>query len=215
MIQLITAAMFGIFIQNSILERALGLNILMYAAGKKRYVFGFTLGIIYITSVSAAISYKIDGLLGVTEAAGSVMPAYVSAVRPVLYMAAAGLVYIVSTILVWRFMPKTFSEIKHYVHLSALNSSVLGALYLCSSVSSGSSGSSVTQGGGILTYIGYGIGTGLGFLLAALLLYAAETRLNSKFIPPSFRGMPVTLVYISIVSLALYAFVGYSTILPH
>lgn len=198
--------MFGIFIQNAILERALGLNILMYAAGKKRYVFGFTLGIIYITSVSAALAYKIDTLLGVTAAANSALPAYVSAVRPVLYMAVVGLVYIVSTIVIWRFFPSAFSEIKHYVHLSALNSSVLGALYLCSS-----SAAAAVSGGGILAYVGFGVGTGLGFLLAALLLYAAENRLRSKYIPPSFRGMPVTLVYIGIVSLALYAFVGYST----
>ena len=56
-----------------------------------------------------------------------------------------------------------------------------------------------------------GLGTGIGFLLAAYLLYTATERLNSPLVPDSFRGFPIMLVYVGILSLALYAFTGYTT----
>ena len=80
------------------------------------------------------------------------------------------------------------------------NCSVIGALFLCSQ-----------QGNDIFSYIGYGFGTGIGFLIAAYLLYIASERLNSPLVPAAFRGFPIMIVYVGILSLALYAFAGYST----
>jgi electron transport complex protein RnfA len=119
---------------------------------------------------------------------------------PLLYILVISFIYILSLILVWRFFPKVFKRIKAYVHLSVFNCSVLGALFVNSL-----SGESLSH------YIGFGIGTGLGFFLAGYLLYIAHPRLNSELVPAAFRGLPITLVYIGVISLALYAFVGYAT----
>ena len=119
---------------------------------------------------------------------------------PILYVAVVSIVYVVSLIVIWRFFPKLFKALKKYVHLSVFNCSVIGALFLSSQ-----------QGESIFSYIGYGFGTGIGFLLAAYLLYIAVKRLNSPLVPAAFRGFPVMIVYVGILSLALYAFAGYST----
>ena len=119
---------------------------------------------------------------------------------PILYVAVVSVLYIVTLVLIWRFFPKLFRNIRKYVHLSVFNCSVIGALFLCS-----------VQGADIFTYIGYGFGTGIGFLLASYLLYIAADRLNSPLVPAAFRGFPIMLVYVGILSLALYAFTGYTT----
>ena len=186
------ASIIAIFVQNSIFERALGINVLLYASRKREHLLGFFAAITYTTTISSAIIWIFDGLLAENE--------YYSVFMPILYVAVVSVLYILTLVLIWRFFPKLFRNIRKYVHLSVFNCSVIGALFLCS-----------VQGSDIFTYIGYGFGTGIGFLLAAYLLYIAADRLNSPLVPAAFRGFPIMLVYVGILSLALYAFTGYTT----
>lgn len=186
------ASIIAIFVQNSIFERALGINVLLYASRKREHLLGFFAAITYTTTISSAIIWIFDGLFAENE--------YYSIFMPILYVAVVSVLYILTLVLIWRFFPKLFRNIRKYVHLSVFNCSVIGALFLCS-----------VQGSDIFTYIGYGFGTGIGFLLAAYLLYIAADRLNSPLVPAAFRGFPIMLVYVGILSLALYAFTGYTT----
>ena len=58
-------------------------------------------------------------------------------------------------------------------------------------------------------FLGFGIGTGLGFPLATFFVRLAYKQLSSEEVPPSFRGFPITLIYIGIVSLAVYGLIGH------
>ncbi len=189
---ILMTSLIAIFVQNSIFERALGINVLLYASRKREHLLGFFAAITYTTTISAAIIWNFDRLFAENE--------YYSIFMPILYVAVVSVLYIVTLVLIWRFFPKLFRNIRKYVHLSVFNCSVIGALFLCS-----------VQGADIFTYIGYGFGTGIGFLLAAYLLYIAADRLNSPLVPAAFRGFPIMLVYVGILSLALYAFTGYTT----
>ena len=191
-LDVISAALISIFVQNMVLERALGANVLLYASRKKEHVLGFAAAIAYVTTVSAPLIWLFDTLLGESG--------YYRVIMPLLYVLTIAVIYIVTLVVIWRFFPKLFKSLKKYVHLSVFNCSVIGALFLCSQ-----------QGNDILGYLGYGIETGIGFLVAAYLLYAASARLNSPLIPAAFRGYPIMIVYVGILSLALYAFTGYST----
>ena len=191
-LNILSAAIIAVFVQNSILERALGANVLIYASRKKEHVIGFFVAITYITTASSPFVWILDTYLGNSE--------FYHLIMPLLYILIIGIIYVVTLVLIWRFAPKLFSSLKKYVHLSVFNCSVVGALFLCS-----------YQGSDIFTYIGYGLGTGIGFLLASYLLYIASERLNSPLVPDSFRGFPIMLVYVGILSLALYAFTGYTT----
>ena len=191
-LNIISAALASIFVQNMVLERALGANVLLYASRQKEHVTGFAAAIAYITTVSAPLAWLFDTLLGDTE--------YYRVIMPLLYVLTIAVIYILSLVVIWRFFPKLFKSLKRYVHLSVFNCSVIGALFLCSQ-----------QGKDIFAYLGYGLGAGIGFLVAAYLLYAACARLNSPLIPAAFRGYPIMIVYVGIMSLALYAFTGYST----
>ena len=192
LMNVLMASNIAIFVQNSIFERALGINVLLYASRKREHLLGFFAAITYTTTISSAIIWIFDGLFAENE--------YYSVFMPILYVAVVSVLYILTLVLIWRFFPKLFRNIRKYVHLSVFNCSVIGALFLCS-----------VQGSDIFTYIGYGFGTGIGFLLAAYLLYIAADRLNSPLVPAAFRGFPIMLVYVGILSLALYAFTGYTT----
>ena len=72
-----------------------------------------------------------------------------------------------------------------------------------------------TQSFTLAQSIGFGLGSGLGYLLAVMLVTEAGNRLRSKAIPEAFRGLPITLIYIGVLALAIYGFTGHSVILGH
>ncbi len=183
--------MLSIFVQNAILDRAFGANVVIYASRKGSNVAGFTFGITAMTTIASLISYFFDKLLLNSEFGWLFMP--------LVYLAIISAVYVFGLLVFWRFFPKTFVRIKKYVHLVIFNCAVIGALFLNSSF-----------GGDIFSYIGYGFGTGVGFFLAAFLLNIAQEKLSSEKIPKVFRGYPIMLIYIGIISLAFYALVGYT-----
>lgn len=187
--RLLTAALLGIFIENAAFERALGINVLLYAARKKENLIGIFVGVIYVTTLSSIFTCFIDRYLSDW--------AYYNMLLPFMYIFVIGTVYLTTLLALWKFFPATFKRVKKYVHVAVFNCAVLGALFIQSQI-----------GGTFASYVGYGFGTGIGFLLAGYLIYAAEDRLNSDSVPASFRGMPITMIYIGVISLALSAFWG-------
>jgi len=187
-----TSALVAIFLQNAIFERALGINILLYASRQRSNVIGFTLGLCYITTISSAVVWCFDRFFGELK--------HYAVFASVLYVLIIGIIYITSLIIIWKFFHKLFKKIKKFVHLTVFNCAVLGALFLNSQM-----------GEDIFSYIGYGLGTAIGFFAACYLLYIAHDRLNSQLVPAAFRGMPIMVIYVGILALALHAFTGYVT----
>ena len=187
----VSLAMMSIFIQNAIFDRALGANVAIYASRNYSRLRGFTLAITAMTTVSSAISYFIEKLVLPTE--------YGWLFMPLIYVGIISVLYVVVMFLMWKFFHPAFKKVHKYAHLTVFNCTVIGALLLNS-----------TYGSDLTGYIGYGFGTGIGFFLAGFLLNMAHERLDSDKIPRLFRGYPIMLIYIGIVSLAFHILVGYT-----
>lgn len=67
------------------------------------------------------------------------------------------------------------------------------------------SSSNAAEGMSFADYLLYGFESGAGFVAASLILSAAFGRLNSSRVPSSFRGFPAMLVYLGIISMAVYS----------
>lgn len=181
-----TAALIAVFTQNLVLEYAFGANVTLYASRKKSQFLWTSLGIITITTLSAAVVYPIDRLF----AASKIYYLF----TPIIYIVIISILYIGGLLLLWRFKQRTFVKIRKYAHLAAFNCAVLGALFINS-----------VQSRSFWEYTGFGFGTGVGFLLACALLYGARERLYSEKIPAAFRGFPIIMVYMGIVSMTFFA----------
>ena len=189
--KIVATAMVSIFVQNAIFERALGANVVVYATRKNSHVVGFTIGMTAMTTVASIISYFLDGLLLPLELGYLFMP--------LVYVTVISILYVLALLFLWRLFPDTFAMIKKHAHLAIVNCTVLGALFLNSA-----------YGSDIWSYIGYGFGTGIGFFLACFMLNIAHEKLDSDKIPRAFRGYPIMLIYIGIVSMGFYVLVGYT-----
>ena len=189
--RIVSVAMVSVFVQNAIFDRAFGSNVVIYASRKNSTVIGFTLGITAMTTIASIISFFVDSALLNTQFGWLFMP--------LIYAAIIGAIYVLALFLFWKVFPKIFRRMRKYVQLAIFNCTVIGALFLNSN-----------YGSDLPSYIGYGFGTGIGFFLACFLLNVAREKLDSDKIPRVFRGYPIMLVYIGVVSLAFYALAGYT-----
>ena len=89
---IISASLVAIFVQNSIFERALGINVLLYASRKRENLLGFFIAITYVTTISSAIIWNFDRLFAQNE--------YYYIFMPILYVAVVSIVYVVSLIVI-------------------------------------------------------------------------------------------------------------------
>lgn len=189
-VRIITLAFAAIFLENSIFVRGLGTSTMLIASKNDRHLAAFSICITFFSSVSSLLSYFVDIKLLNSESSRLYLP--------LIYVMVIGLVYILTLLILWRFFNGTFLNLKKFIHLSAFNCAVLGALLI-------NSRSCET----LLEYLVFGLGIGIGFSIAAYFLSIVYERVYSEDIPDSFRGFPIIMIYIGILSMAFYGFIGH------
>lgn len=188
-------AVLAIFAQNAVFTRALGVSRLVQLVGDARtnsLLFGL------LQCVTQFLLAPVAWYAGGAAASLGLGPA----VRPLVYLGCIAAVSAVEMVLLHLIRLPWQRQLLRILPLAALNSCVLGTLLL-----------GRTQNFTLTQSVGFGLGSGVGYLLAVLLVTEAQNRLRSKAIPAAFRGMPITLIYIGVLALAIYGFTGHTVIL--
>lgn len=184
-------SMIAIFMENTIFSRGIGTSTALFATRKKHNVLLLGLIMTVIVSISAIIVYFIFPYLKKLS--------YSYYVIPPVYIAVIGVVYVGALLFTHRFVKKRKEEVLSIIHIGAFNCATLGALMLATNNAYGSFGA----------FLGFAVGTAIGFTLASYFVGIAYERLSSVSIPEPFRGFPITLIYIGLVSLAMYGLIGH------
>lgn len=178
-------------LENTIFSRALGTSTSLFVVRKRYNLLIFGLVMTLIITASSVLTYLIRPLIQ-----GWSSSYYLT---PLCYVLVIGVVYILALLMTNRLVKKHKDDVLSMIHVTAFNCAVLGALLLASNIAD------VT----FASFLGFGIGTGIGFTLATFFVRLAFERLSGEDVPPSFRGFPITLIYIGIVSLAIYGLIGH------
>ena len=187
-------AVLALFAQNAIFTRGLGVSRLIQLVGDERTSsWWFALLLCVTQTLVAPLAYFAGSQI--------VDLPYRAQLRPLLYLACVAVVCIFEHAIL-RAVKARRAQLLRIVPLAALNSGVLGTVLV-----------ERTQSFTLAQSIGFGLGSGLGYLLAVMLVTEAGNRLRSKAIPEAFRGLPITLIYIGVLALAIYGFTGHSVIL--
>ena len=189
-------ALLAIFAQNAVFTRALGVSRMVQLVGDDRTssaLFGMMLCITQV--LVAPVAFLAGRFIAPLDNRAQL--------RPLAYVAAIAVVCTAEELVLGlgRRLPLA-GKLLRIVPAAALNSCVLGTVLV-----------ERTQSFTLMQSLGFGLGSGVGYLLAVLLVTEAQHRLRSKAIPSAFRGLPITLVYIGVLALAIYGFTGHSVIL--
>ena len=180
-------AVLALFAQNAIFTRGLGVSRLIQLVGDERTSSWWFALLLCVTQTLVAPLVEL-GLL--------------AADYPLLYLACVAVVCIFEHAILRAVKGPRSGLLIRILPIAAVNSGVLGTVLV-----------ERTQSFTLAQSIGFGLGSGLGYLLAVMLVTEAGNRLRSKAIPEAFRGLPITLIYIGVLALAIYGFTGHSVIL--
>lgn len=188
-------AVLAIFAQNAIFTRGLGVSRLVQLVGDKRTSSWWFALMLCITQVLVApLAFYAGRLLAPLPNRAQL--------RPVVYLACIAGVCLFELVVLKLAKGPRSGQLIRILPIAAVNSGVLGTVLV-----------ERTQSFTLEQSIGFGLGSGLGYLLAVMLVTEAQNRLRSRAIPEAFRGLPITLIYIGVLALAIYGFTGHSVIL--
>lgn len=188
---ILLTAFTAILVENTIFYRAMGTSTLIIVAKRRKNLLGFCVGVTYITAVISVLTFFSDRIFNPNDVNSLYMP--------IVYTVILGFVYIITLLCMWRFFPKLFSRMRKYVHVSVYNCAVLGSMFLISKYCE-------TLG----EYFLHGLGIGLGYVLAVYLTAVVYDRLYSEKSPFAFRGYPLLMIYIGIISMAFWGLSGHA-----
>ena len=188
-------AVLAIFAQNAVFTRSLGVSRLVQLVGDERTSSWWFALMLCITQVLVApLAYFAGSFI-------SPLPNRAQ-LRPVMYLTCIAAVCLFELLVLKLAKGPRSGQLIRILPVAAVNSGVLGTVLV-----------ERTQSFTLEQSLGFGLGSGLGYLLAVMLVTEAQNRLRSRAIPEAFRGLPVTLIYIGVLALAIYGFTGHSVIL--
>ncbi|MBE6556789.1 MAG: RnfABCDGE type electron transport complex subunit A [Ruminococcaceae bacterium] len=186
---LIIILMSSVLVNNYVLNRFLGICPFLGVSRKLSSATGMGVAVTFVMLVATLVTWPIQYFVLNTLGLG-----YLQTIVFILVIAA--LVQFIE-ILLKRFIPSLHAGLGVYLPLITTNCAVLGVTI-----------NNITDGYTFLESVVSSLGCGLGFLLAMVLFSGVRARIDNSDAPPAFRGMPVTLIAASIVSMAFFGFAG-------
>ena len=188
-------AVLAIFAQNAVFTRSLGVSRLVQLVGDERTSSWWFALMLCITQVLVApLAYFAGSFIAPLPNRAQL--------RPVMYLTCIAAVCLFELLVLKLAKGPRSGQLIRILPVAAVNSGVLGTVLV-----------ERTQSFTLEQSLGFGLGSGLGYLLAVMLVTEAQNRLRSRANPEAFRGLPVTLIYIGVLALAIYGFTGHSVIL--
>ena len=179
----------AILVDNFVLSKFLGCCPFLGVSKKMDSALGMSGAVIFVMGLASAATWPIQHYL-----LEQMNLEYMNTLVFILVIAA--LVQLVEIILK-RYIPSLHKALGIYLPLITTNCAVLGVTML-----------NVDNKYGFWESVVNGIGAGVGFMLALVLFAGVRRKLESCDVPKAFRGLPITLVAASLVSLSFMGFAG-------
>jgi len=179
----------GILTENMVLSKFMGICPFLGVSKKLDTAVGMSAAVIFVMVMATAVTWPIYDLILVPNNL-----AYLQTLVFILVIAA--LVQLVEIILK-KFMPALYNSLGVYLPLITTNCAVLGIAILVQD-----------NDYGFVQSLFSALGSGLGFLVAMVMFAGVRGRMERSEIPESLKGLPITLVAASIVSVSFMGFQG-------
>ena len=186
---LVVILMSSVLVNNYVLSRFLGICPFLGVSKKLNQAVGMGISVIFVMLMATAVTWPIQmfvlNKLGLEYAQNIVF-----------ILVIAALVQFIEIVLK-KFIPSLHKSLGVYLPLITTNCAVLGVTI-----------NNILDGYNFVESMVSSLGCGLGFLLAMVLFSGLRSRIDESNIPESFKGLPVTLVAASFISLAFFGFAG-------
>ena len=186
-----------ILVDNYVLVKFLGICPFLGVSKKLDQASGMSIAVIFVMVLATAVTYPIQYFVLNPNGLG-----YLQTIVFILVIAA--LVQLVEIILK-KYIPALHASLGVYLPLITTNCAVLG---VCISNVDSYLVEGAAFGISFVHALFNSFGSGLGFFLAMVLFAGVRTRVERCNCPECFKGMPITLLSASILSVSFMGFAG-------
>ena len=186
---LLVILMSSVLVNNYVLNRFLGICPFLGVSKKLNQAVGMGFSVIFVMLLASAVTWPIQYYILDANGLG-----YMQNIVFILIIAA--LVQFVEIVLK-KYIPALHKSLGVYLPLITTNCAVLGVTI-----------NNINDKYTFLESMVSSLGCGLGFLLAMVLFSGMRSKIEESEIPECFKGLPVTLIAASFISLAFFGFGG-------
>ncbi|MDE0219395.1 MAG: NADH:ubiquinone reductase (Na(+)-transporting) subunit E [Spirochaetaceae bacterium] len=198
---LINLAVKAIFVENILLAFFLGMCSFLAVSKQVKTAVGLGFAVIFVLGITAPINWAVHEYLLKDGALGWVSPQMADVDLSFLNFVAFIAVIAVMVQLVEMVIEKTstglYTALGIYLPLIAVNCSILGgSLFL------------VERNYTFLESTVFGLGSGIGWMLAIVALAAIREKIRYSNVPAALRGLGMTMLLTGLMSIAFMSFAG-------
>lgn len=174
--------------QNLPLSTGLGTSDMLKIVRRARQRNLFLLLLVPFSAVTTMLFFPLDKAVPVTW--------LWLILRPLCIVALTVLEYLLVTLVASKFFPDWYRRARNVLPLASFNNLVIGVALIVN----------YQTAMDFLPAVGLSIGSALGFVLLSAVTAEGISRVDNPDTPAAFRGLPATLLYLGLLSLALMGF---------
>lgn len=195
----------SIFVDNMIFAFFLGMCSFLAVSKNVKTSFGLGAAVIFVLVVTVPVNYLLQTkVLGPECLIEGVDLSYLSFI---LFIAViAGIVQLVE-MAVEKYSPSLYGALGIFLPLIAVNCAIMGAsLFMQQRI--GLDPSSSQYIGSVWDALIYGLGSGIGWLFAIVLMGAIREKMEYSDVPKPLQGLGITFITVGLMALAMMCFSG-------
>ncbi|BFL72070.1 MULTISPECIES: electron transport complex protein RnfA [Anaerococcus] len=179
----------SIFVSNYVLGQFLGICPTLGVTSKVDTARGMSFAVIFVITLSSIVTWFIQYYL--------LEPLHIEYLQTVVFiLVIASLVQAVETVMK-KNMPSLYGALGVFLPLITTNCVVLGVAI-----------KTITNSYNLLETIVYALSSSVGFMLAMMILAYLRERIAGSDTPEAFKGAPMSLITLGLMSIAFMGFAG-------
>ena len=179
----------AVLVNNYVLVRFLGICPFLGVSKKIDQASGMGVAVTVVMLLATAATWPIQKFI--------LDPLNLGYMQTIVFIVIIASLVQMLEIVLKKFIPSLHAGLGVYLPLITTNCAVLGVTI-----------NNITDEYTFVESMVSSLGAGLGFLLAMVLFSGMRSRIEESDIPESFKGLPVTLVAASFISMAFFGFAG-------
>jgi len=185
----------SIFTNNILLASFLGMCSFLACSQQMETAVGLGVAVIFVMTCTSVINYLI--YYGVLVEGAPLTSADLTFMTFIVFIAVIAAFVQLVEMFVERFSPKLYHALGIFLPLITVNCAILGASLFM-----------VIRSYTLAQSLGFGIGGGIGWALAIVLMAGLRKKMIYSNVPAPFRGVAIIMIVTGVMAMAFMGFVG-------
>ncbi len=194
----------SIFIDNMVFAYFLGMCSFLAVSKNVKTSFGLGIAVTFVLIVTVPVNYLLDRYVLSEGALAWISPAFADVsldfLSFILFIAIIAAIVQILEMVIEKYTPSLYNSLGIFLPLIAVNCAILGASLFMQERDFTSVGQSLA----------YGIGSGIGWLIAIVGMAAIREKIRYSKIPKRLQGTGIAFIITGLMGIAFMAFLGIS-----